>query len=538
MSLVNNLDNIFKKGVIGNVRKAQEDSHDMALKTPNGDLFVVCDGMGGHVGGAKASSLAVESIISYMKGQYYPNPIDALNGSLQFANMQILGFADAHPEYKGMGTTACIVLMRDNDVWIAHAGDSRIYLYLGKERQLHRITRDHSLVQTLVDSGQITDDEAEHHPNKNRILKALGIKPELKPTFNHLNQPIHPKNGDIFLICTDGLCGMISDNTIERVLGDNTSLANKGEVLISLAMQGEIVQPGGQDNCTLELIQIDGSPFKTSYFHSENPVGRPQGGQGGKGSRKKTTIILAAVAAVVLATIVGLTALFIINAKSNEQEEELRAELKKLKQDVNDWNDSLNRCDKKIKEYKKDTGTLNSQIKQLEKGIKLQTTEGKPITIDDTKSKLEQIETNITYTNTNKEKVQKTINNLNKKIDRIEKELNKKNGNQDTKKADKGKSFTKKTPKAENPPSPVIASGTPTTGDASLSEEEKLNNEFNDLYNQLKTDEKWQLNVYLSPLFSKGTKKNMNTLKNLWEQNPINKKKDMISEIKKAKPKK
>ena len=134
MSLVNNLDNIFKKGVIGNVRKAQEDSHDMALKTPNGDLFVVCDGMGGHVGGAKASSLAVESIISYMKGQYYPNPIDALNGSLQFANMQILGFADAHPEYKGMGTTACIVLMRDNDVWIAHAGDSRIYLYLGKGR--------------------------------------------------------------------------------------------------------------------------------------------------------------------------------------------------------------------------------------------------------------------------------------------------------------------------------------------------------------------------------------------------------------------
>ena len=535
MSLVNNLDNIFKKGVIGNVRKAQEDSHDMALKTPNGDLFVVCDGMGGHVGGAKASSLAVESIISYMKGQYYPNPIDALNGSLQFANMQILGFADAHPEYKGMGTTACIVLMRDNDVWIAHAGDSRIYLYLGKERQLHRITRDHSLVQTLVDSGQITDDEAEHHPNKNRILKALGIKPELKPTFNHLNQPIHPKNGDIFLICTDGLCGMISDNTIERVLGDNSSLANKGEVLISLAMQGEIVQPGGQDNCTLELIQIDGSPFKTSYFHSENPVGRPQGGQSGKSSRKKTTIILAAVAAVVLATIIGLTALFIINAKN---EEKLRAELKEHKQEVKDWEDSIKRCDEYIKKFNKDKETLESQIKQLEQGKKLQTLEGKPITIDSTKSKLEQIETNITYTNKNKDDVQNTINNLNKKIDKIEKELNKKNGNRDTGKAGKGKHYTKKTPKAENPPSPVIASGTPTKDDASLSEEEKLNKEFNTLYNQLKTDEKWQLNVYLSPLFSKGTKKNMNTLKNLWEQNTIDKKKDMISEIKKAKPKK
>lgn len=276
MSLVNNLDNIFKKGVIGNVRKAQEDSHDMALKTPNGDLFVVCDGMGGHVGGAKASSLAVESIISYMKGQYYPNPIDALNGSLQFANMQILGFADAHPEYKGMGTTACIVLMRDNDVWIAHAGDSRIYLYLGKERQLHRITRDHSLVQTLVDSGQITDDEAEHHPNKNRILKALGIKPELKPTFNHLNQPIHPKNGDIFLICSDGLSGEICDKTIEKVLSENTNIQEKGEILIALAMQGENGVPGGKDNCTVELIQIDNSPWEKRQFKSFNPAGRPQ----------------------------------------------------------------------------------------------------------------------------------------------------------------------------------------------------------------------------------------------------------------------
>ena len=540
MSLVNNLDNIFKKGVIGNVRKAQEDSHDMALKTPNGDLFVVCDGMGGHVGGAKASSLAVESIISYMKGQYYPNPIDALNGSLQFANMQILGFADAHPEYKGMGTTACIVLMRDNDVWIAHAGDSRIYLYLGKEHQLHRITRDHSLVQTLVDSGQITDDEAEHHPNKNRILKALGIKPELKPTFNHLNQPIHPKNGDIFLICTDGLCGMISDNTIERVLGDNTSLANKGEVLISLAMQGEIVQPGGQDNCTLELIQIDGSPFKTSYFHSENPVGRPQGGQGGKGSRKKTTIILAAVAAVVLATIIGITVWFIIGPTDHHPgEDERRAELEKLKQEVKVWEDSIKRCDANIIKYYKDKGTLDSQIKQLEQGKKLQTLEGKPITIDSTKTKLKQIETNITNTNTNKKKVQNTINNLNEKIDKIEKELNKNNRNRDTGNAGKGKHYTKKTPKAENPPSPVIASGTPTTGDASLSEEEKLDKDFEELCNQMNTtvNKPWRDKVFKAWLNPK-TKQEISSLKNIYSGCNKEKKKQIVDDIKNKKPKK
>lgn len=263
--------NIFAKGVIGNVRKAQEDSHGFKLDTPNGDLFVVCDGMGGHVGGAKASSLAVDSIIEYINKEKYATPIDALNGALQFANMQILGFADANPEYKGMGTTACLLLLRDDGAWIAHVGDSRIYLYLGKEKKLHRITKDHSFVQSLVDAGEITDEEAEHHPNKNRILKALGIKPELSPTFNYENRPILPKSGDIFLICSDGLSGMIPDSTIEKVLGQNLSFPQKGERLIDLAMKGETVVPGGQDNCTVELIEIEKSAAKKSVFHSYNP---------------------------------------------------------------------------------------------------------------------------------------------------------------------------------------------------------------------------------------------------------------------------
>ena len=262
---------IFAKGVIGNVRKAQEDSHGYKLGTPNGDLFVVCDGMGGHVGGAMASRIAVDSIIAYVDKEKYGTPTDALDGALQFANMQILGYANDHPEYKGMGTTACIVLIRDIDVWIAHVGDSRIYLYLGKEKQLHRI-KDHSYVQTLVDAGQITDEEAEHHPNKNRIMKALGVKPELQPTFNFANAPILPKNGDIFLICSDGLSGMIPDSTIERVFGEDLPLQQKGDRLMELAMIGETIQPGGQDNCTVELIEIDNSVSKKRFFKSYNPA--------------------------------------------------------------------------------------------------------------------------------------------------------------------------------------------------------------------------------------------------------------------------
>lgn len=255
--------NIFQKDVIGNVRTAQEDSHDIAALTPNGDVFVVCDGMGGHVGGKQASTIAVKNIIDYLKKERYPHPVQALNDALQFANMQILGYANEHPELKGMGTTACIVLLQDSEAYIAHVGDSRIYLYLGKEKQLHRITKDHSFVQTLVDAGQITDEEAEHHPNKNRILKALGIKPDLTPSFDR----VRPKNGDVFLICSDGLSGMVSDSTMSDVLKQNMSIENKGETLIELALEA-----GGLDNITLELIQIANSPHTKSVFRGYNPT--------------------------------------------------------------------------------------------------------------------------------------------------------------------------------------------------------------------------------------------------------------------------
>ena len=278
-----NSDNVFKKGVIGNVRTAQEDSHDMAIMTPNGDVFVVCDGMGGHVGGAKASSIAVDSIIEYFKKEKYDNIPQALNDAIQYANMQIIGFASANPEFRGMGTTACIVILKDNEAYIAHVGDSRIYLYLGKEKQLHRITKDHSYVQNLVDAGQISDDEAEHHPNKNRILKALGIRPDMTPTVD----VVHPKNGDIFLICTDGLNGMISDNTILQVMKQDVSLEKKGELLINLAMQGEPGYPGGQDNCTLELINIDNSPWQNSEFTSYNPKKQIDPGTSEEGGKQK-----------------------------------------------------------------------------------------------------------------------------------------------------------------------------------------------------------------------------------------------------------
>ena len=388
MSLISGSESkIFAKGVIGNVRKAQEDSHGMRLGTPNGDLFVVCDGMGGHVGGAMASRIAVDSIVEYIGKEHYATPVAALDGALQFANMQILGYANEHPEYRGMGTTACIVLIRDTDVWIAHVGDSRIYLYLGKEKELHRITKDHSFVQTLVDAGEITDEEAEHHPNKNRILKALGIKPELYPTFNFEDKPIFVKNGDIFLICSDGLSGMIPDSTIERVLGEKLTLQERGDKLIELAMQGETVQPGGQDNCTVELIEIDQAVGKESVFHSYNPYRAPKEPEK-KGMNTKKMIRIALISLGALVVIFGALLLFkpnfgssnnikqpipndsVIDSTQDTSSENTLHPLIKKEITFKDIQDKLNEWGENRKIYERRIDSLKIQKNEIESRIK------------------------------------------------------------------------------------------------------------------------------------------------------------------------
>ena len=368
-----NSDNVFQKDVIGNVRTAQEDSHDIAILTPNGDVFVVCDGMGGHVGGKQASSIAVKSIIEHLKKEKYDQPMQALNDALQFANMQILGYAKDHPELRGMGTTACIVLLQDTEAYIAHVGDSRIYMYMGKEQQLHRVTKDHSYVQTLVDAGQITDEEAEHHPNKNRILKALGIKPELVPTCNVL----HPKNGDCFLICSDGLNGMITDSTIEGVLKQNIPLADKGERLIQLALEA-----GGQDNITVELIQISSSPHTQSQFISFNPIPTkrppvlptPLDGNSKKpipnASRiKKVALWLSAIVVFIVVCIL-LTSIISYRSIKN-QEEALKKHITKIEQTIETKKQekenivkNLNEAQKHLEQMKSETSSASNTKKQ------------------------------------------------------------------------------------------------------------------------------------------------------------------------------
>lgn len=316
-----NSNNIFMKDVIGNVRKAQEDSNDVAIMTPNGDAFIVCDGMGGHVGGKQASSIAVKCIIEYLKKEAYSDIEAALKEALEFANTQILFHAAAHPELRGMGTTACIVLLKDDVAYVAHIGDSRIYLYLGKEQQLHRVTKDHSYVQALVDNGEITADEAENHPDKNRILKALGIQKNISPTIN----VVQPKNDDIFLICSDGLSDMLSDKEIRATFLVNAPISDTGESLIKQALYA-----GGLDNITIHLIRITNSDADKSTFKSftprlKDPI-NPNGCRdnntitsANNKSKKSKTLLLGLVIALLL-VIIGVAAAILFTDKEVSSE--------------------------------------------------------------------------------------------------------------------------------------------------------------------------------------------------------------------------
>ena len=254
--------NLYSETNVGNKRPANEDFLGYS-ESPNGLIYVVCDGMGGHVGGATASQLAVNSILEFMSIKSYENIYVALSECIIFANQEILNKAVENPDLKGMGTTCTVIVAREPEIFIAHVGDSRIYLQ--RNDQLYRLTKDHSFVQDLVDQGVITDEETETHPRKNQILKALGISSSLEPSVH--SAPIHPTKGDKFLMCTDGLNGEINDEKINSIFNSHTEINKVGEELIKSALDA-----GGKDNVTLEIIEVLSSPFEESVFPNYNPV--------------------------------------------------------------------------------------------------------------------------------------------------------------------------------------------------------------------------------------------------------------------------
>jgi serine/threonine protein phosphatase PrpC len=235
---------------VGNVRKNNEDFYG-EKQLAGGHVFVVCDGMGGHSGGEIASQKAVECILDYCTRSRGENAVQMIHEAIKFANSQVHGFASMNPEYKGMGTTCVVVFITNsNKLYYGHVGDSRLYLH--NKQGLRSITKDHSYVQYLVDIGDIKESEMESHPSKNQILRALGIDEVVKPEV--CPEPLNPQPGDTFLLCSDGLNGMINHDEIQGIL-DSKKQGKTLEQVSSNLIQAAL-DAGGKDNVTVGLIEF------------------------------------------------------------------------------------------------------------------------------------------------------------------------------------------------------------------------------------------------------------------------------------------
>lgn len=237
---------------VGCKRKANEDWM-ASFKSPNGLVAVVCDGMGGHVGGQVASHTAVEAIERYMMQQRDESPRELIVNAVNAANTAILNRAAIQPELTGMGSTCVMLLVRDDKVYIGSVGDSRVYLI--RNHRIKQLTVDQSYVQMLVDAGSITPDEAERHPRKNEITNALGL-PNMQPA-TVLPQPISPEAGDCFLLCSDGLSGMVANDEICNIVSKQSQMSQQQRVeeLVERAKQN-----GGLDNITCQIVEFAITP--------------------------------------------------------------------------------------------------------------------------------------------------------------------------------------------------------------------------------------------------------------------------------------
>jgi serine/threonine protein phosphatase PrpC len=213
-------------------------------ETPNGLLLVVCDGMGGHEGGDRASRLAVETFIeSALRDGGAPREI--LARAVERANAAVYEDASRPTGRLGMGTTLVAALLSGSTATVVNVGDSRAYLF--SRSRLSRITRDHSMVGELVAQGKISEEEARVHPQRNLITRALGTRAQVEPDL--FDVPL--ADGDRLLLATDGLHGMVTDETIALIVGKGESPERTCDALVEAALAA-----GGDDNVTVALLAV------------------------------------------------------------------------------------------------------------------------------------------------------------------------------------------------------------------------------------------------------------------------------------------
>ncbi|UOF89203.1 Stp1/IreP family PP2C-type Ser/Thr phosphatase [Fodinisporobacter ferrooxydans] len=232
---------------VGRVRAVNQDSYGIRVDGPQPHI-VVADGMGGHNAGEVASKMAVDAVMEYMEKTRAENPEKPLSEwllqSFEYANRTIFQHAASHPEQAGMGTTLIMTLFETDKFWIGHIGDSRGYLL--HDGKLKQITQDHSLVQELVRNGQLSEEEAEHHPQRHILTRALGTDEQVQAEI----QEGRWNTEDILVLCSDGLTIHVSAAEIETILYAEGSLDEKVDTLLELALTR-----GGHDNITIVAVE-------------------------------------------------------------------------------------------------------------------------------------------------------------------------------------------------------------------------------------------------------------------------------------------
>ena len=241
---------VFAKSDLGKARDMNEDFYYISANEESIKLYILADGMGGYNGGEIASKLATNSVKSYIQNNFEKIEKDKesilklIKDSIEYANMVIYEKAKQIIELENMGTTLDICLIYNNKAFIGHIGDSRIYRI--RKQFIRKLTRDHSYVEELVKDGTITKEEAQNHPKKNMLMKALGCTPFVEPDLmirGFLKE-------DVLLMCSDGLTNMLTEEEIYKMVV--TDFTNSSNNLVARANE-----LGGYDNITVVIIKND-----------------------------------------------------------------------------------------------------------------------------------------------------------------------------------------------------------------------------------------------------------------------------------------
>ncbi|MBO5478203.1 MAG: Stp1/IreP family PP2C-type Ser/Thr phosphatase [Clostridia bacterium] len=241
---------IFANTDLGKARDMNEDFYYIATDQDELKLYILADGMGGYNGGEIASRLATASVKSYIETNFSgiehdrESILKLIESSIEYANMIVYEKAKENAELVNMGTTLEVCLIYNNKAFIGHIGDSRIYRI--RKEFIRKLTKDHSYVEQLVEDGTITKEEAENHPKKNMLMKALGCTPYVEPDVMVKGF----LKGDVILICSDGLTNMVKEEEIFEIVKSN--IENSSNKLVNRANE-----MGGYDNITVIIIEND-----------------------------------------------------------------------------------------------------------------------------------------------------------------------------------------------------------------------------------------------------------------------------------------